>query len=1102
MKIDEYISGLRSKNIIISVQDERIAVKASDEVITPEIIEELTAKKQEILLFFESIKKEKNFISIPEAAASDDYPLSSAQRRMYFLQEFDKESTAYNMPIFLKIKGDLEVSRLERAFRQLVVRHQSLSTIFEMQEGEPVQRILDASGFEIVYRQSELSEVDTYIEEFIRPFDLTSEFPIRVSLMDIKGEDYLLLIDIHHIINDGVSFGVLMHDFWKLYDVEELSELRIQYVDYAVWQQSDAHRALVATHKEYWLDRYSEELTSLELPTDYPRPLERNNRGGVHSICLDKSQSAKLREIAGKEGVTMYTLFFAIYNILLGKLCNQEDIVVGTPTSGRHHKDLEGLVGMFVNTLALRTRVDSDIDFKDFLNNLQRDTLTAFDHQLYQYEELVEALDLPRDGGRNPLFDIFFSYNEQIKDLNLSATDLKVSIHDMPQTVAKFDLSLSVMESETINLFFTYRKDLFKASTMVRFSEYLERIIEEVVKDTSQSLGDIEILSLQERERLLVEFNDTATDYDLERTVLDMFIAQSATTPDALALVFGEECLTYTQLDVRSDLWASHLIGSGVVPGSIVGLMMTRSTEMITAILAVMKAGAAYLPLNLDQPISRTCQALEECKVEVIVCNIPTGLESISGYTLLEARALDEVMDLGQELPCISPSDLAYIIYTSGSTGQPKGVLVRHEGVSNLIQHERDFFGIDSTDKILQFSRYYFDASVEQTWLALTTGATLVLIEEEKLLSSNTFNSYLEEKGVTHLHSTPSFLEGVDFEGLVSLCRVISAGEVCKPLLAKKVLNNHTFYNKYGPTETTVSSTIQEVVKVHALKHKIPIGRPIANTQAYILNDNLNLLPQGVIGELYLGGKGLAKGYLNRSDLTQECFIDNPFGGGKVYRTGDLARWLADGTIEFSGRLDGQIKLNGVRIELGEIESHLNTFEGIKASVVSLREIENNKSLVAYYIAEGKIPESKLKGHLIDRLPFSMLPTFFVQLDEFLLSPTGKLDRRLLPDPVRKERVYVAPSNETEEQLVLIWSEILQIGIKKINVDDGFFELGGNSLKAISVVNAIYKTLSVKITLKEVFTKQTIREIADYIITVKQIKGIKAENKEEIKLVL
>ncbi|WP_103070892.1 non-ribosomal peptide synthetase [Aquimarina sediminis] len=1030
-------------------------------------------------------KNKVSFISIPKTPARKYYPLSSAQQRLYFLYEFDKESTAYNLPSFFRIKGTIDLPQMELSFNKLLEFHQSLQTVFKMVDGYPMQRIAQEIGFEIDHFSVLDSEVDTKIKQFIQPFNLFEELPIRVTLMSISDEDHILLIDTHHIVNDGVSLEVLMRDFMSFYSKQTPDTLRIQYTDYAVWQQSEEYTNLVASHKSYWMEKFSEEVISLELPTDHPRPQTLSNQGHCHTIKLSNQQSEKLRFLANSEGVTVYNLFLAIYNVFLNKLTNEEDIVVGTPTAGRHHLDLQGLVGMFVNTLALRNYPKGTMSFKDFLLDLNENTLQALDHQLYQYEELIDELEVSRDINRNALFDVFFTYNKEIEAQGNQDLGLDIRPYNVPFRTSKFDLSLDVIDSDQgISLSFICRKDLFDLPRVEQFTSYLSRIIEEVLVDHTQRIGTINILSEVERDKLLNVFNNTAIAYDLEKTVLDMFIEQAQLTPNAEALVFNEKSFTYKELDDRSDLWASFLIGAGVSQQSIVSLMMTRSTEMITAILAIMKAGAVYLPINPEQPLCRTLQILEESKSTTVISNlstIPDGFKKDCVWLHTDVIDNSEVVIDKKKLPKSSATDLAYIIYTSGSTGIPKGVMTNHESVTNFIVHQSELFEIDNKEKILQSSPYYFDASVEQIWLALSKGATLVLIDENILLEPTELIDYLKKYQITHLHSTPSLLERIQLDDVQTLNRVVSGGDVCSPLLAQKIGKTHSFYNKYGPTETTISSTIKKISKEDSLQSKITIGYPISNTQAYILDKELNLLPQGTIGELYLGGKGVSRGYLNRSDITKNSFISNPCGESRLYKTGDLARWNSDGTIDFLGRIDNQLKLNGVRIEPGEIERHVNSIEGIDDAVVMIREVNGNKALIAYYVSTKLFSASEIRTYLQDKLPLSMIPGYYVHLEELPLTSTGKLDRRSLPVPEEELLDYQEASNVTEEQLVALWSDVLQLDKDQISVNSSFFDLGGNSLHAVVLINRIRKEFSVQIALKSVFQYQDIVSLGKYI---------------------
>ncbi|CAM1357013.1 amino acid adenylation domain-containing protein [Tenacibaculum halocynthiae] len=1085
MKIDQYISDLRSRDIIISVQDGQIAVKAPDEIITPEIVRELTIKKQEILSFFKLIKNERAFTSISKAKVSEHYPLSSAQHRMYFLYELDKEGTSYNMPGFYKVNRDLDILKVKSAFESLIKRHQSLRTIFTIVENQPVQKVLEADLFEVNFYQGDVDKKDKYKHDFVMPFDLSSDFPIRISLIEIPKEDYLLFIDMHHIINDGVSQEILMNDFWSFYYEKSLPVLQTEYIDYSVWQQGEYHQSLVATHKKYWLNRYKKEFTKLELPTDFSRPQKLSSEGEVYSIKLNAQKSSKLRALVKEERVTMYSLFLAIYNVLLSKLSNQKDIIVGTPTSGRYHSDLEGVVGMFVNTLALRNQISPEITFKEFLKNVKEDTFMAFDHQLYQYEELIDALNIRRDMGRNPLFDVFFSYSKQIDVKVGKNTGSKIMSYDEANVMSKFDLELDVLDSNEIVLSLTYRTDLFSASSITRFSNYLIKIIDEILKDKKVLIKNIEILSEVEINKLLVEFNDTDADYDLNKTVLDMFVDKSLSNPDAIAIVFEKEKMTYRELDIRSDLWATHLIKSGVVSQSIVGLFITRSSEMIVAILAVMKAGGAYLPINPNQPIARTLDMLEDCGVSTIITNASESLENLKqSYNCLTPSVLnlDTVIVEKKTMFRVLPTSLAYIIYTSGSTGKPKGVLIQHEGVSNLIQHQQQLFKMNYDEKILLFSPYYFDASVEQIWLALSSGATLVIIEEQKLLETAFLKSYLKEHSVTHLDSTPSFLERIDLEDLPNLRRVISGGEACRSSLIERVTNKCPLYNEYGPTEATVTATYQKIVKEQTFEYRSSIGKPIANTKIYILCEDMKLLPQGAIGELYIGGKGLSLGYLNRLDLTEKRFIKNPFGEGRLYKTGDLARWKEDGRLEYLGRNDDQVKLRGYRIELGEIECQLENLEQINQSLVITFGSEENKQLVAYLCGEKELKDSEIKSFLLSKLPNYMIPTGYIWIDSFPLNANDKIDKKALPSPdfiIGKE--YIAPNTEEQEKLVGIWSEVLGFEKEKISISSDFFQLGGHSLSAITLVNKINQIFNVEVSLQDLFLYRTVLELSIHI---------------------
>ncbi len=1040
------------------------------------------------------------FITIPKAPKAICYPLSSAQKRMYFLYEFDKLGTTYNMPSIFEITGKLDVNHLNNVFQQLLERHYTLRTQFKIEKNQTVQTLIEDYVFEIPVTKIKYN-IEKHVKSFIRPFDISNELLIRVEVLQLSTEKYTLMLDMHHIISDGISLEILIQDFWKLYKNETLKPLALQYIDYASWQQSDFFLQLMSTHKSYWINNFSEDVQTIDLPTDYMRPAYLNDEGISHNIQLSAKQSEDILILARSEGVTPYTLLLAVYNIFLSKISSKDDIVIGTATSGRFHADLAPIVGMFVNTLPLRNKPKAKDSFTTFLAAVQENTLAAFDNQLYQYEDLVDALEIERNTSRNPLFDVFFLYNDIIDVDSFRNETISVKPSKSLVTKSKFDLSFEVSAAkEFIKLAINGRKDLFKETTLKRFGDYILQIISQVIADKNLKIATIEMLSQEERTMILETFNTTKVTYDESDTVLDMFRSQVRKTPEAFALVLEEEKLTYKQLDARSNKWAASLISKGVSKGDFIGLIMNRSIEMIVAILAVLKSGAAYVPIAPNQPSDRIKHILEEINSRFVITNvfITNELQTISTFLTPEELAINSESEIDLQFPL--QKDVAYIIYTSGSTGLPKGVVIQHKNVTNFIHHEKTFLNVDASDVILQFSPYYFDVSVQQIWLALTTGAKLVLIKEERLGQPNDFVNYLDTYKVTILNTTPSFLEKLEIPLLASLKKIVVSGEECKPKLAAKYVDDYEFYNEYGPTETTVIAIASKVTKEMTMQSSLTIGTPVSNLKAYILNEKLQVVPIGSTGHLYLSGAGVGQGYLNRPELTKAHFIENPYGNGHLYKTGDLAIWNDDGTITYIGRDDQQIKLNGVRIELGEIENKISDLLEVKDCVVVIKEHQEEKVLVAYYISENDISETVMKTHLLDKIPMNMIPRYYMLLESFPTTVTGKLDRNRLPALQNISKIYVTPANEVEKKLTVIWAHLLQLEVESISVNETFFNLGGNSLKAITLINTISKDFSIELSVKEMFIKQTVRAISDYIITVQQLDN--TNNIKKAKLIL
>lgn len=1082
MRIDEYITNLRKVNqITIHVVDQVLKLKAPDHALTPQLIEEIKAKKAEILEFFSKANTGDKLSAIPAAAIKSSYVLSAAQKRMYFLYELDQSSVAYNMPQFIKLEGKVNVTRLAEALRNLVKRHESLRTVFRIEQDEPVQYILEESDFGMVHTLAE--DADPILANFVKPFDLHTGPLLRAELISTSTGVHILAIDMPHIVTDGVSNVLLVRDFMQLYQGLKLDGLTIHYKDYAEWQQSEARQHVLAAQKEFWLTAYAEETNQLNLPSDFPRPQLKQHAGDTVKFTLDSIITAGLLRLSAEQGVTMYMILLSFYKILLGRLANTADVVVGSPVAGREHTDLEGIIGMFANTLPIRSYPDGAKTYQDYLAELKQISLQCFENQSYQYEELVNNLKIDRDTSRNPLFDVMFSY-ENFGDDSLELPGLTISPYQSNHYISKFDLTLSASQkAETLHLQFDYSTSLYNKERISRYVAYFQRIAAAVLEDVTVKISAINLLSKEEVKEQLVTFNTTAIDYPREKTLLDLFSAQVLRTPDHIAVVHGNSELSYQELEVRANQLANYLRSKGVSTGTHVAILVERSVEMIIGLLGILKAGAVYIPLNNNQPLSHQQQIIAESKSEFLLCSSAVT----ANYQQIKTLGIDDDLILEHSTAdlnlSLSPEAIAYIIYTSGTTGKPNGVLVNHRSVVNLLTYQQQIFGIDSEESILQFATLSFDASVEQIWLALHTGTKLVLISTAVITDQAKWNAYLIHHKITHLHATPSFLEQMDLPMPNHIKRIIAGGEECSPHLANRFCEDYKFYNEYGPTETTVTAVEYEVKEKIALDSKVPIGRPVGNTKVYILGANKELLPKGVTGELYIGGEGLTQGYFNAEALTSARFIPNPYATGElIYKTGDLVRWMEDGNLVYVGRNDEQVKIRGFRIELGEIECQLLKHEDLQHAVVTVYTNGHEKYLAAYYVSPDVLTDYELRSFLGSKIPDYMIPASFIRLESIPLNANGKIDKKALPDPVMNlKEDYVAPANPTETQLVEIWSSLLQLEPALISVNKSFFELGGHSLKAVTMVNKIRSQMSVEVSLKQIFQMTSIQEISNYI---------------------
>lgn len=1072
-------------------------------------------------------------LNFSEEAEVFVFPTSFAQQRLWFLDQLAPGNPFYNVSTALHLTGSLNFTALKQTFNEIVRRHETLRTRFVMVEQQPVQAIspsltiplplIDLRNFDSPERSTRMQQIVT--QEAQDPFNLTTGPLLRVKLLQLDEAEYLLLLNIHHIVADGWSIGVLIKELGVLYKAlagdkrcltttdsvsRLLPELPIQYADFAQWQrewlQGVAANGTSPLQSQlvYWQKQLNG-ISVLNLPTDRLRSAVPSYRGAKQFLELPHSLTQALEALSYQEGVTLFMTMLAAFQTLLYRYTQQEDIAVGSPIANRNRSELEGLIGFFVNSLVLRTDFSGKVTFRELLNRVREITLEAYSHQDLPFEKLVEELHPERDLSYHPFFQVVFSLqNTPIETLELSG--LTLSLFEFDSKTAKLDLEFHLWQDlESLKGQMVYSTDLFDDKSITRMLGHFQTLLESIVANPEQRISDLSLLTGQERQELLIDWNDTKRDYPENKCFHQLFEAQVQETPDAIALnarsanalVFDDEQLSYKELNIRSNQLAHYLKKLGVVPDVLVGICVERSPEAIVALLGILKAGGAYLPLDPSLPQERLKFILEDAQVSILLTHCSLApLKKGDWGDLLSIVYIDEdwatITQHSQENPtsCVTFDNLAYVIYTSGSTGKPKGVLLQHRGLSNLAASQIEVFNIQPINRILQFASLSFDASIFEIVMALQTGATLYLANKESLLPGQALLNLLREKAITHVTLPPAVLAVLPTESLPALQTIICAGESCTNDILKRWWNSQRrFFNAYGPTEATVWSTVAEI---STMSEKPPIGRPIANTQIYILDKYLQPLPIGIIGELYISGEGLAQGYLNRPELTIEKFIPNPFSdkkGARLYNTGDLARYRTDGNIEFLGRIDNQVKIRGFRIELSEIETVLSQHQSVQKAVVIVKEnVSGDKYLVAYIVPniETQNFTSLLGKFLKEKLPEYMIPKSFVMLDSLPLTVNGKVDRYVLtalntPTSHSIDKAFIAPRTPTESTLAKIWAEVLNI--ERVGIYDNFFDLGGDSLLTVHLMKQIYKHFERELPLSSLFLNPTIDSLATALST-------------------
>lgn len=1031
--------------------------------------------------------EQTSYSPITKVSEKEHYPVSSAQKRLLILNELVGAGTAYNMPFVLQLTGQLDRARLQQAFNTLIRRHEAFRTSFRFVEGELMQMVHPDVSFSV--QELEAPENPDHmaemIERFVEPFSLQKAPLMRVGLANMGEDRHILIIDIHHIVSDGGSIRLLVEELNLLYSGQELddSPSRIEYKDYAAWQTEMFQSESYAKQEQYWLERLAGELPTLNLPADYPRPQIQSFEGDALSIAIDGKLSSRIVGAAAQTGTTLYMFLLAAYNILLSKYANQEDIIVGTPTSGRLQKELDGVMGMFVNTLAVRNQPEGSKRFIDFLGEVKEHSLQAFEHQMVQYEDLLERLNVRRDASRNPLFDTMFAVdNVGVGELRLG--ELLIEPYEFDNGTSKFDLMVTAAEEEAhIRLDVEYARKLFLKDTVERMMAHYVQILENVTRDVEIRLSEIDMLTEEERHQIITDFNNTKTEYP-RQTIHELFEEQAAEHTESIALACDGIELTYGELNAKANQLAALLREKGVGPDSVAAIMGDRTLEMIIGMLAILKAGGAYLPIDPDYPRDRVKYFFQNsgakwllarsCYADRAAC----GAEVIS----MDHRQLSD--ESAPNLPHKTGTDnLAYVMYTSGSTGLPKGVMVEHLGVSRLVKNT-NYVRFSPEDRVLQTAAPVFDVSVFDIWGALLNGARLHLVDKLTLLDPVLFESALQQHDITTLWLTsPLFTQFAQHKPSMfrSVNYLIVGGDVLSPKHIQQVREQSgplTVVNGYGPTENTTFSCCFVIDKAYV--NSVPIGPPISSSTAYIVDRYGNLNPVGVPGELWVGGDGVARGYINNEELSAQKFFSNPFvPGDRVYRTGDAAKWLPDGSIEFIGRMDNQVKIRGFRIETGEVENVLLSHPSVKEAVILVKQVgeSQDKILCGYVVAEVELTIQTLKEFMAQHLPDYMIPTVILFMAQLPLNVNGKVDRKALPEPDYDvtETEYTPPRNEMEAAVVQIWSEVL--GLERVSVHNNFFEIGGHSLKAMQVVSKL-GNLGFELSINQVFAHQTPAELA------------------------
>jgi amino acid adenylation domain-containing protein len=1000
------------------------------------------------------------------------------QERQLFLEVLEPLTAVNNLCVCMQLEGSLDLTLLQRSGSRLLARHDVLRTSFETDKGRPIVRIAPPATLELDLGIVDLRDRGPggQVEalrlaelEARRPFDLTRPPLLRVRTFRLAGDTHVLLVVVHHTIADGWSVGIFLRELLSQYQrlreghSGELPPLAIQYADFAAWQRQSLRGASLERLLDFWKQQLAGELPALDLPIDHPRLARQTFAGRTHRFSVAAGLTADLKALSRRHDATPFMTLLAAFQALLHRYCGQDDILIGTPTAGRTRPETEELIGAFINTIVLRTDVSGDPAFSEQLRRVREVALAAYAHQELPFEKLVAELRPQRDLSRTPLFQVMFNLqNAPLPAMRLPGLSLELLPID--RGAAQFDLTLIMTESEQgLAGVFEYNTDLFDAATIERLADSFQLLLGDAIAHPELPLSRLAIMRADERDRLVYGLNATQEDYPRERGVHELIEAQAERTPHAVALICGDDVLTYAELDRRASGLAAELRGIGVVPDGLVGICMDRSADLVVSLLAVLKTGCAYLPIDPSSPAGRVAFVLRDANARVVLTDGSMDLPDLDAAITIHRVGPPRPGGARRNLEATDRAHaerLAYVIYTSGSTGEPKGVLVRQRALVNLLSSMQRLLELEPGDTMLAVTSVSFDIAALELYLPLIAGATIVLATGDMTADRRKLQQAIAVHRVRVMQATPAtwrmMLQG-DWSGDPRLV-ALSGGEPLAPELAERLLERvGTLWNLYGPTETTIWSAAG---RVRRGQRPITIGRPVANTQLYVLDARLQPVPVGVVGELFIGGDGVSPGYLRRPDLTAERFLPDPFradarNGGRLFRTGDWARYLPDGSIELRGRLDDQVKIHGFRIELGEVETALSRHPQVRAgAVIAQQTAGGDKRLVAYVVPSGeRAPGAgELRAFLRTVLPAYMIPAVFVPLRELPLTTAGKIDRRALPAPNQEAAAqgFVAPRSPLERRLADIYARVL--GLERVGIHDNFFDLGGGSIQILEII--------------------------------------------------